>query len=228
MLKDTVNKSQSGIYKIKNLINNKFYIGSAVSLLSRYHTHKNNLVYNKHTNKHLQSAINKYGIENFKFEVVEECSKDVILEREQYYIDTLKPVYNKCLIAGNSFGIKRSEEYKEKQRQIQRGMKHVPHSEETKRKIGIAHKGMVHSQETKDIIRNKNKNWKPTEEQRIKMSEGQKKLKREKGSTKLLYTDVINIRELLVSKRKVKDIATLYNISISTVKAIKYNYNWKD
>jgi len=51
----------SGIYKILNTVNNKFYIGSAVNLNSRFRTHKANLINNKHPNKHLQAAFNKYG-----------------------------------------------------------------------------------------------------------------------------------------------------------------------
>lgn len=227
MHKDNINKRISGIYKIMNLINNKFYIGSAVSLLSRYHTHKNSFVKNKHNNKHLQSSVNKYGIENFKFEVIELCEKENLLIREQYYIDTLKPDYNICLTAGNSLGVKRSEEYKDKQRLIQTGLKHIPHSEETKKKIGIAHKGMKHSNKTKEIIREKNKSFKPTEEQKLKNSIAHKNHFRENGSSKLTYNQVLEIKELFNSKIKLQEIADRYNISLSTVKAIKYKRNWK-
>lgn len=227
MQKDNISKKLSGIYKIVNLINNKFYIGSAVSLLNRYHTHKNSFVKNKHKNQHLQNSINKYDISNFKFEVIELCSKEELLIKEQYYIDTLKPDYNICLVAGNSLGVKRSEEYKENQRKIQTGLKHVPHSEETKIKIGLAHKGIKHTQKTKELIREKNKNFKPTEEQKLKNSESHKKYFRENGSSKLSYNQVLEIKQLFSSKIKLKDIADIYNVSLSTIKSIKYKINWK-
>lgn len=61
----------TGIYKIVNSINNKIYIGSAKCIQSRFRTHKNLLKKGKHFNTHLQSAVNKYGLHNFKFEIVE-------------------------------------------------------------------------------------------------------------------------------------------------------------
>lgn len=231
MLKDNINKV-SGVYKIVNLINNKFYVGSAVNLYDRYYSHKASLKKGRHKNSHLQNAFNKYGEENFKFIVLEECEIKDILIREQYYKDLYKSYdrevgYDICKIAGNSLGVKRSEEFKEKQRLIQTGMKHVSHSQETKNKIGLAHKGMKHSEETKEIIRNKNKKFSPTKEQRIKNSESHKKYFRENGSSKLTYFQVLEIKELFESGLKLKEIANKFNVSLSTIKAIKYKRNWK-
>ena len=62
---------QPGIYKITNLTNNKCYIGSSFNLFNRLHNHKTNLRKNRHHNVYLQRAYNKYGEENFKFEIVE-------------------------------------------------------------------------------------------------------------------------------------------------------------
>lgn len=86
----------TGIYKITNTKNGKFYIGSArKSFISRFNTHKSNLKHNKHKNTHLQNSYNKYGLDVFEFEILEYCSEERnILSREQYYIDTLKPTYN--------------------------------------------------------------------------------------------------------------------------------------
>lgn len=52
---------KSGIYKIKNQVNDKFYIGSSEKIQSRFSSHKCNLRKNKHKNKHLQSSWNKHG-----------------------------------------------------------------------------------------------------------------------------------------------------------------------
>lgn len=85
---------ESGIYKIVNVINNKFYIGSSKNLNKRFKIHLSELKNNRHNNFYLQKSFNKYGENNFKFEIIENCSKEILLKREQYYIDTLKPEYN--------------------------------------------------------------------------------------------------------------------------------------
>lgn len=61
----------SGIYCIENLINNKKYIGRARNLHSRLIRHRWELNKNKHLNKSLQRAWNKYGEENFKLCAIE-------------------------------------------------------------------------------------------------------------------------------------------------------------
>lgn len=82
-----------GIYRIKNLLNNKCYYGSSKNIETRWLKHKNELKKGKHINIILQRAWDKYGGDNFSFEVVEECDKKILLEREQYYLD-LNPDYN--------------------------------------------------------------------------------------------------------------------------------------
>ena len=145
------------VYKITNLINNKIYIGSSKNYNKRKYMHLHNLKLNKHHNKHLQSSFNKYGECNFNFNIVEECLKEDLIKKEQYYIDTLKPEYNICKIAGSIEGIKRSEE--------------------TKRKISESNKGKVLSKEarikiSKSLTGRKNKPH--SLESKIKMSESRK------------------------------------------------------
>lgn len=75
------------IYSIQNLINGKIYIGQTSDLDIRWNRHKNQLRKNKHINKHLQNAWNKYGEENFKFDIIKKCSdEDNLNKLEQYYI----------------------------------------------------------------------------------------------------------------------------------------------
>lgn len=68
-----------GIYKIINVVNNKFYVGSAVDFTRRKRVHWWNLRRGKHANKHLQSAWGKYGEDSFKFLIVEELPDDADL-----------------------------------------------------------------------------------------------------------------------------------------------------
>lgn len=99
----------TGVYKITNLINGKFYIGSTSwNFQKRWKTHRNQLRKNKHDNPHLQYSWNKHGELNFKFEIVEDCPKAECFVREQYYIDILKPQYNILQNAGTVRGYKHS------------------------------------------------------------------------------------------------------------------------
>lgn len=76
-----------GIYQVRNLINNNFYIGSTKSLLRRKGEHFDSLRLGNHWNNHLQNAFNKYGEQNFVFEVIEFCEPDIRYEIEQYWLD---------------------------------------------------------------------------------------------------------------------------------------------
>jgi group I intron endonuclease len=68
-----------GIYKIINVVNNKFYVGSAVDLKRRKTRHFSELRTGKHNNRHLQAAWVKYGEQAFIFVVVEELALDADL-----------------------------------------------------------------------------------------------------------------------------------------------------
>jgi group I intron endonuclease len=82
-----------GIYRIKNLVNGKCYYGSSKQIEKRFDRHKRELKNNIHINCVLQRAWDKYGENNFIFEIVEECDINVLLETEQKYLD-LQPEYN--------------------------------------------------------------------------------------------------------------------------------------
>lgn len=161
-------KKLTGIYKITNKINGKIYIGSAVNIYSRWNLHKFKLKNNKHHSIKLQRAQNKYGLDNFIFEIVEECPKNLLIEREQYWIDNLKTYsngYNCNPIAGSPLGFKHSEESRKKFSEVKLGKKR---SEETKKRISESMKG-------KNVGRvTWNKGRKISEEHKKKISEGMK------------------------------------------------------
>ncbi len=77
-----------GIYKITNIINNKVYIGQSKNILFRWQKHRtipfnpNHIDYDKL----LYRAIRKYGLNNFEFEVIEECSIGELDQKEIYWI----------------------------------------------------------------------------------------------------------------------------------------------
>jgi hypothetical protein len=135
----------TGIYKIVNSIDNKIYIGSAKCIHNRFTTHKNLLKRGKHFNTHLQSAVNKYGLDNFNFEIVEIIKidkniidyKKVIQEREEYYI----LAYNSN---NNNFGYNRRTKC-----ETNLGIKF---SEETKQKLSESHMGHKRSKEANEKI----------------------------------------------------------------------------
>jgi group I intron endonuclease len=85
-----------GIYNIVNKINGKIYIGSSNDINRRFYIHKRKLNKNSHDNKHLQLSWNKYGINNFELKIIERCNEDVLLLREQYYLDDAKNNKEKC------------------------------------------------------------------------------------------------------------------------------------
>lgn len=99
----------TGVYRIRNIVNGKIYIGStAWDFQKRWKTHRNQLRRNKHDNPHLQYSWNKHGEPNFSFEIVEPCDKSMCFIREQHYIDTLHPQYNILQNAGTVRGYKHS------------------------------------------------------------------------------------------------------------------------
>lgn len=80
--------SNCGIYKITNLINNKVYIGQSIEISKRWKAHisyANNKL-SKEYNTSIHNAIRKYGENNFKFEIIENCRKEDLDNKEKYWI----------------------------------------------------------------------------------------------------------------------------------------------
>lgn len=111
--------SSSGIYRIRNSVTGDQYVGSSSEIEFRFGRHRYDLERNQHINPKLQNAWNKYGAENFVFEVIELCDRSSLLVCEQTYLDD-RPTYNIAVHADrppSRLGIRRQ------------------HSDETKQKI---------------------------------------------------------------------------------------------
>lgn len=114
----------SGIYKITNLINNKFYIGSSLDMYQRAYTYKCLAKQNRIHNEHLQNSFNLYGIDNFSFSVLECINFDdnlsknqkleILQKSEQLYINELSPAYNIRKFVDRNTAINHSTKTKDK------------------------------------------------------------------------------------------------------------------
>lgn len=113
-----------GIYQIRNIINNKVYIGSSIHIIKRFREHKNLLKRERHHSLHLQNAWNEYGEQNFIFEILEEVGEENLLfEREQYWMDknmsykqengyNINQYAESCYVRGENhpfYGVKRED-----------------------------------------------------------------------------------------------------------------------
>ena len=91
-----------GIYKITNLKNNKSYIGQSIRIEQRWNDEKHR-AFNESDKAYdypLSRAIRKYGVDNFSFDIIEECKQNQLNERERYWIayyNTFYDGYNQTL-----------------------------------------------------------------------------------------------------------------------------------
>lgn len=163
----------SGIYAIRNSENNKVYVGSSTKVLARIRYHKYNLKANKHINKKLQNAWNKYGEDKFIFthlEVVHDIKN--IIKTEQKWIDFYNSAldgYNLRPIAHANYGLPTSQETRER---ISAANKGRVFSKETRLKISLANLGRIVSKEQIEKQRAKIIGRKPSEQELINKSLG--------------------------------------------------------
>ncbi len=138
------------VYRWTNLYNGNIYVGSSTNLSKRFSLYYSLTYLTKQAkNSIICRALLKYGHSNFSLDILEYCDAKNVIQREQYYIDRLKPEYNILKVAGSTLGYKHTEETLAKLR----GRKFSPETlakmrnrkltEEHKRKIGIAMKAAV-------------------------------------------------------------------------------------
>ena len=130
-----------GVYRIYTSVSNKVYIGSSFcSFSNRYHLHLKELNKNVHGCKKMQNAYNKYGADNFYFEIIEQYDKSqfvskqemikFILSREQFYLDKYPTElkYNIVQIAGTNAGFQHSDDFKAKKSKQMKGRPQHPNT----------------------------------------------------------------------------------------------------
>lgn len=103
---------ESGVYQIFCETNKKSYIGSSKNIKRRWETHQTALKNKRHVNSHLQSAWEKYTSCAFKFNTLELCKEELLLEREQYWLEHFNSSdrefgFNQSAIASNFAPCKR-------------------------------------------------------------------------------------------------------------------------
>lgn len=142
--------NMTGIYYIKNKLDDKIYIGSSVNIEHRLNKHKSDLIASRHDNRHMQFAWNKYGADAFAFDVVMVTPKSLLLQMEQLFIDACfgDNCYNICKVAGKPPAcVKHSSETKLK---IAKAIKGITRSEETRLKISKSRKGIKLGPQSKE------------------------------------------------------------------------------
>ena len=157
---DKIMSNQSGyIYKITCLINNKVYIGQTIDFKRRKYEHFNRLNKNKSDNKYLQEDYNKYGKENFKFEIIEECKKDNLLERETYWINNYKGIFSKYIYNEKDINGYNNEYKYNLSKSVsgnKNGMYGKRHKKESieimRKKVSAANKGKKRSEECRKLL----------------------------------------------------------------------------
>lgn len=95
----------NGVYMIRNIVNNHFYIGNSSSkyyIYNRLINHRKDLLKGTHYNKYLQNDFDEYGKNSFEISILEKCEPNQCVVREQYWIELLTPVYNVVVKAGSS------------------------------------------------------------------------------------------------------------------------------
>ncbi len=187
---------QSGIYKIENTIDGKCYVGSAVNIKSRWAQHNRHLSRSQHHSIKLQRAWDKYGSESFEFSILEICEpeKEVLLRREQYWIDLLDSAskgYNISPTAGSCQGMTLSEDTKEK---IASSLRGVPKTKEHNQAVAKSHIGITPSEESKQKMRESHTGKKLSEEHKAAIG---------KGNTGKRHTEE-SIQKMSDAKRGVK------------------------
>ncbi len=200
---------KTGVYQIRNLVNNKCYIGSAAAkqgFKKRWNEHVCLLMRGCHRNLHLQRAWNKHHADNFVFEIREECQPDQCLIREQHYLDVEKPEYNIALNAQSPMlGRKHTKATKAIMSKKASGscnpMYGRPVTDEHRRRLSKARLGKKFSKEHRENLA--------------------------RSIGKLNENDVLKIRQDLIHGVTTRELFESYGVTKSCIMSIKHRRTWR-
>ena len=132
-----------GIYKIQSTCKpERIYVGSSVDIGRRWKQHLGNIPRPNGHHPKLRDHVRKYGLNDLEFSVIEQfefISREHLLDREQYYLDTLLPWFNTCPIAKSRLGVGASDETRDKIRKANLNKKV---SDKTRTKMSEAQKAI--------------------------------------------------------------------------------------
>ena len=207
------------IYTIKNIINGNCYVGSTVNVSHRFGKHRRALTRGVHPNHYLQNAWNKYGENSFTFNVVELAgSKQEMIDREQYYINTLVGLYNLSPTAGSTLGVKLKESTRRKMSIARVGEKNSffgkTHTKEVRDKLADCRRNMPVEQREKlaALAKEQNAGFQPGEKHKL---------------AKLRNEQVVEIKKILsAGDTTQRAIAKVYGVSEMAISDIKNGRRW--
>lgn len=180
----------TGAYEIRNTVTGKVYVGGAyISFARRFRTHITDLEADRHYNKYLQRAWNKYGRQAFQFNILQRCRPVSVREVEQKWLDKLEGCgkgYNLSPTAGSTLGMKQSEETIQKYREARRkiviteewrnkmtaGVRQAYKSPETISKVSAGTKKALSDPNTREKMSRSHKGKKLTEKHKAAISIG--------------------------------------------------------
>lgn len=158
--------NKCGIYRIYFIGSNKSYIGLSKGFKGRRNQHLRELKKGTHFNIYLQRAFNKYGENNFRIELIEECDESELMQKEKYYIEIHDSFKNGFNLTTGGENCNLSDDVKKRISEKHKG-KIV--KEETRQKLRQINLGKKHSPETYAKLKEIYKNRVLTDEQRQKI-----------------------------------------------------------
>jgi len=135
-------ENRSGVYVIFSRLDDRVYIGSAVSIAKRIKEHRAALIANRHHSRHLQNFYNKNGITSLGFAVLceTEKTKDALILAEQFFIDSIRPAFNMSPTAGSNLGARKSAAQRKALSEKRLSM-NIRHDDDYRRRMSIALSG---------------------------------------------------------------------------------------
>lgn len=169
VLSDSTEVYKCGVYKLYHISSpDEIYIGSTtratgrkgnIGFAVRFAGHRNSITRGTHASKRLIELCKCHGVDGLKMAIIEVCLPSVARDREQYYIDLMKPSLNQTVSAYNSLGYRHTKYAKEIMSATRKGR---VLSEETKQKVSAALKGkmprnlsLLHGKKSRQKVANK-------------------------------------------------------------------------